>query len=88
MSESSVELWNTTCGKIPKTEIVYFCQIIVIVGVVIACIVNLSIGSNDKDSLWSSLLSASVGYLLPNPKLPKKKKDVEFLPNTPVQISS
>ena len=86
MSESSVELWNTTCGKFPKAEIVYFCQVVVIIGVVVACIVNLSIGTNEKDSLWSSLLSASVGYLLPNPKLPKKKKkDDTFLPNTPEQ---
>ena len=86
MSESSEELWNVACGKIPKAEIVYICQVIVIIGVIVACIVNLSIGNNDKDSLWATLLSASVGYLLPNPKLPKyKKKDDAFLPNTPQQ---
>ena len=89
MSESPIsrELWNTTCGKFPKAEVVYFCQVVIIIIVVIACIVNLSIGTNNKDSLWASLLSASVGYLLPSPRIrkDKKKKNDSFLPNSTEQ---
>ncbi len=81
VSSSRDVWWNTACGKLPKEEIVYFCQVVVIFGVVIACIVNLSLGSTDKDSLWASLLSASVGYLLPSPKIRKHIKDESLLPH-------
>lgn len=83
MSDSPIsrEMWSTVCGKIPKEEIVYFSQILIIFCVVVTCLVNLSINQGDKDSLWASLLSASVGYLLPNPKI--KKKNDSFLPDTP-----
>lgn len=75
------EKWNTICGKLPKQEIVYFCQVFAIYMIIIACITNLTLGS-DKDTLWSSLLSASVGFLLPSPKLPK---NVQFLPNVAIE---
>jgi hypothetical protein len=35
--------------------------------VIIVCLINLSIG-NDKSTLWSSMLSGAVGYILPAPK--------------------
>jgi len=62
------------CGKLPKHEIIYFCQVIAIYTIIIACIINLSLGS-DKDSLWASMLSGCLGYLLPAPKIQKKKDD-------------
>lgn len=65
------------CGKLPKKELIYFFQIIAIYIIIIACIVNLSVGT-DKDSLWASLLSGSLGYLLPNPKIQKKKDESIF----------
>jgi hypothetical protein len=69
--------WLTACGKLPKEEVVYFSQVIVVLIVVIACIVNLSFGDAKNDTLWSSMLSGCVGYLLPAPKI--GKKDVAFL---------
>lgn len=85
VSSSSIEWWTTACGKFPKGEVVYLCQVFVIIGVVIACIVNLSISTGEKDSLWASLLSASVGYILPSPSIKKDKKDVSLLPNAAEQ---
>lgn len=78
------ERWNTVCGKLPKREIVYFCQVLAIYIIIIACIVNLTLGS-DKDTLWASLISASVGFLLPSPKLPGSNKNEQFLLNPAIQ---
>ena len=90
-STSSVtdsERWTTIfCGKLPKAEIVYFTQITGIFIIIIACLVNLSLGT-DKDSLWSSLLSANIGFLLPSPSLPKKKdvkQQQQLLPDATFQ---
>lgn len=69
-------VWRTVCGKFPKEEVVYFSQVIVILTVVIACLVNLSFGNTKNDTLWSSLLSGCVGYLLPAPRISKKKNEL------------
>jgi len=61
--------------------IAYFSQVVAIFIVIIACIVNLSLGNN-KSELWSSLLGGALGYLLPNPKLGKNDT---LLPNTAIQ---
>lgn len=53
---------------------IYYCQIVAIYIIVITCLLNLSL-FNDKDCVWSTLLSASIGYLLPPPKLKKSKND-------------
>jgi hypothetical protein len=73
-SSGDDERWGTVCGKLPKREIIYFCQVVAIYIIIIACIVNLSLGS-DKDSLWASMLSGCIGYLLPSPKIQKNKND-------------
>lgn len=57
-------------GKVcPKSEIVFFVQIILVYIVVIVSIVNLTIGRVDDDKLWIALLSSSIGYILPCPSL-------------------
>ena len=61
-------LW-TWCGeRVPKTQIVFFCQIFVVYCVIGAAIANLSLQQGDKQ-LWTILLSSCIGYLLPNPSL-------------------
>ena len=78
-SEQSAR-WSFICGNsLPRAEVIYYCQVLLIYIVVVACLINLSIGGNNS-SLWSSLLSGSVGYLLPSPKI-KLKKDEPLLPN-------
>lgn len=52
--------------------ILYISQIVAIFIVIIAAVVNLSIGNSNK-LMWASLLSSTLGYVLPNPKLPSKQ---------------
>ncbi len=68
--------WNRTTHR----QIIYYCQIVVIYIIIITCLLNLSL-SNDKDCVWSTLLSACIGYLLPPPKLDKFKNDT-LLPDS------
>lgn len=51
---------------------VYMSQIIILYIVIITCIINLSC-NNGKNELWVSLLSYSLGCLLPSPKLKKNR---------------
>jgi len=61
-------------GKIlPRSEIVFFIQVLLVYIVVIVSIVNLTIGRDD-DKLWIALLSSSLGYILPSPSLKLNKQ--------------
>lgn len=61
------------CGRsIPRSEIVFFCQIIILYTVIGTAIFNIS--SGDDNVLWITLLSSCLGYLLPSPKLPKSNQ--------------
>ena len=60
--------WTFFGRRTPKSEAVFFSQIVMIYIVVIACIINLSI-NNGSSNLWTALLSSSLGYMLPNPSL-------------------
>ena len=71
--------WNVFGSKIPKEEFTFFAQVVLIYIVCITCIINLSIG-NGNSNLWTSLLSGSLGYILPSPKL---RKHVAVLPHSP-----
>lgn len=66
------EVWNIFGYSVPKPEVVYFCQIFALYLVILVCLVNLCINDSQTE-LWSSLLSASIGYLLPNPSLKRQK---------------
>ena len=59
----------------------YACQVLAIFTVIVACLVNLSIG-NEKEALWASLLSGALGYMLPNPKI---RKDDSLLHDSSVE---
>ena len=71
--------WNVFGNKIPKEEFTFFAQVVLIYIVCITCIINLSIG-NGNSNLWTSLLSSSLGYILPSPKL---RKHDAVLPHSP-----
>lgn len=70
--------WVLMGTKAPKSQIVFFAQIIVIYFVIGVSLVNLSIGNGDSN-LWSALLCSSFGYLLPSPSL---KYNDNVLPGT------
>ena len=65
---SSIKNW-TVCGtKVPRSEIVFFSQVIIIYIVSCVCLFNLTTSRGDSN-LWSALLSGCLGYLLPNPTI-------------------
>jgi len=69
---TSTSKWAWFGQKLPRSEIVFFVQVIVVYIVIIVSIVNLTIGS-ESDKLWISLLSSSIGYILPSPNLKVNK---------------
>ncbi len=73
MSECPDEIhWDLGCIRIPKDCIVYFSQMIIIGCVISVSLYKLST-ENEKLEFWASLLSGSVGYILPQPTLKKRK---------------
>ena len=59
----------TCCGnRVPKNQLTYISQIIVIYAIIATSIVHLSIQGQDRE-LWLILLSSSLGYILPSPGL-------------------
>lgn len=69
---SEREVWNLFGRSIPKLEVVFFSQTFALYLVILVCLINLSLNV-DKSELWCSLLSSSIGYLLPNPSLKRNK---------------
>ena len=68
MADAGEHAWCCSGSRVPRTEIVYLCQILIILSVVFASIYNLTTERGDQQ-LWVALLSSCMGYLLPNPKL-------------------
>ena len=66
--DECLHLFGTEC---PKEEIVFFCQVIILYTVIVVSIYNLTVGHGDS-TLWTALLSSSLGYLLPNPSLKRE----------------
>lgn len=62
------QLWNVFGEKIPRSEVVYFCQVTIIAIVIISCIINLSL-QNGNSEMWVSFFGYAFGALLPPPKM-------------------
>lgn len=75
-NNSSQVKWPICGQTFPKTEIVFFVQVLIIYIVIITCIINLSLSNNEDcnccGKFWIALLSSCLGYLLPNPSMKKK----------------
>ena len=69
---SSASQWHVLGRRVPRSEIVFACQMILVYIVVCSSIINLSMELGDSN-LWTALLSSCLGYILPNPKLPSNK---------------
>ncbi len=67
-SASTQTQWIVFGKKIPKLEVVFFAQTLLIYIVTICALINLSAQNGDKN-LWSILLGSSLGYMLPSPSL-------------------
>ena len=62
---SQASTTSQKCSEPSQRQIIYYCQVVAIYIIVIVCIMNLSLGG-DKDTVWVSMISASLGYLLPS----------------------
>jgi hypothetical protein len=70
-SDTTSTRWPIFGKNVPKSEIVFFTQVIILYTVIIVSIYNLSVGKGSD--LWVALLSSSLGYILPAPQLKKNK---------------
>ena len=63
--------WRFCNSRLPRSEVVYFTQIIIIIFLITVSLTKLVFFSLDceESTFWFSLLSFTVGYALPNPKL-------------------
>lgn len=71
-SRVNSKVWTMFGREIPKAEIVFFSQTLMIYIVVITSLANLT-QEHEDSKLWIALLGTSLGYLLPNPALDSKK---------------
>jgi hypothetical protein len=75
-SKSNIKYgWFSSCPT--ADEILFIAQILVLFIVVCTSIYNLSAGNGDSN-LWTALLTSSIGYVMPNPKV-KKSRIVQSL---------
>jgi len=80
-TEGEAHSWQVFGRTISKNSAAFCAQMIVIYIIVIACLVNISLGH--RSELWLVLLSTSLGAILPQPKL-KIHKDHLAAANVPV----
>ena len=66
--------WGILGKQFPRSEVRFFTQVLMLYVVIITCLVNLSWGKSDLNPLWITLLSSSIGYLLPSPSIQKSHK--------------
>ena len=63
--------WRFCNSRVPRSEVVYFTQIFIIVFLICVSLVKLVFLKLDceESTFWFSLLSCTVGYVLPKPKI-------------------
>ena len=63
--------WRFCNSTVPLSEVDYFTQIFIIVFLIAVSLIKLVFFQLDceESTFWFSLLSCTVGYALPNPKL-------------------
>lgn len=82
--------WKIFGYNVPRSQVVYICQMIIITGVIISCIVNLSL-KNGNSEMWVSFFGYAFGAMLPPPKLKKsigKSKDIIVSSQTSQGVST
>ena len=64
--------WTLFGSKFSRTALVFLCQVIILYISIITCFINLTV-RNGPNELWITVLSLSLGTLLPSPKVRKSK---------------
>ena len=67
---NSVKDWKFCGREVPRNDLIFFSQVIIINIVLGLCLFNLTTGRGDSN-LLSTLLRDCMGYLLPNPTIKK-----------------
>ena len=67
----AAEGWHRFVTECPKEEIVFLSQVVILYTVIVVSIYNLTVAYDDP-TLWTALLSSSLGYLLPNPSMKRE----------------
>ena len=65
--------WTLGGKNLPRSEIKYGAQILIIYVIILSCIINLSFGKSELTNVWLSLLCSCTGYILPSPYMPSTK---------------
>lgn len=65
--------WELFGRVVPKNEVIFICQVVILYIVIVTCIINLSLKNGDSN-LWVALLSSSLGIMLPQPTLSQNSK--------------
>ena len=76
----TTRLWDMFGRRVPRSEIVFFCQTFIIYIVVITSLINLTL-QNGPINLWIALLGSGLGYLLPHPSIDKsdsRRRNVSY----------
>lgn len=60
-TRSTQEKWHLLGNRVPKMEIVYFSQMVIVYVIIITFITNLSL-QNGSTELWISSMSSCIGY--------------------------
>ena len=64
--------WTLFGSKFSRTALVFLCQVIISFFSIITCFVNLTV-RNGPNELWITVLSLSLGNILPSPEVRKSK---------------
>ena len=72
-SEHQSGTWRVCGSNFPRSEIVFLTQMVLVYTIVITSLINLTLDSAQHD-LWLILLSSSLGYALPNPRIKNRNR--------------
>ena len=75
--------WHLFGAECPKEEIVFFCQVIILYTVIVVSIYNLTVGHGDS-TLWTALLSSSLGLPVTQSITEKRRWRLSFTSFYPV----
>lgn len=65
---AAVSDWSWCGTRVPKNQVTYLTQVVLVYGIIAVSLSQLILQSSDRE-LWLILLSTSVGYVLPSPRL-------------------
>lgn len=60
--------WRWCGARMPKNQVTYMTQVILVYGIIAVSLSQLILQSSERE-LWLILLSTSIGYVLPSPRL-------------------